>query len=80
MARYKRCEPSGKMRFPNLEEAVHSALATSRIRATPLRPYRCPDCGDWHLTKTPGGRYVATRPGPFTPADMARLVARKAEA
>lgn len=79
MARYPRCETSGKMRFPDFDTAAHSALATSRIRATPLRVYECPSCSGFHLTKTPGGRYVATRPAPFTPADMARLVARRQE-
>jgi len=80
MARYRRCKASGKLQFPDMGAAIASALKTSRLRGgLPLRPYECPACGDWHLTKSPGGQYVATVPGPFTPNDMARLVGRKRE-
>lgn len=79
MARLPRCATSGKLAFPTFDAAIASALKTSRIRGgLPLRAYEC-GCGAWHLTKNPGGRRVATVPGPFTPADMARLVARRQE-
>lgn len=80
MARYPRCETSGKMRFPDFGTAASSALTTSRARGIGLRPYQCPDCGDYHLTKSAGNPRVATVPGPFTPADLARLLARKTTA
>lgn len=81
MARYPRCDASGKMRFPDMEAAIASALKTSRVRGgLPLRPYQCGSCGDFHLTKHPGARAVATVPGPFTPNDLARLLARKTTA
>lgn len=80
MARYPRCETSHKLRFPDLDAAIASALKTSRVRGgLPLRPYQCPSCSSWHLTKNPGVRAVATVPGPFTPNDMARLAARRQE-
>lgn len=77
MARYTRCATSGKLRFPDEDAAIRSAIKTSRIRGgLPLRVYEC-GCGGFHLTKNPGGRYVPTVPGPFTPADMARVAARR---
>lgn len=80
MARYPRCDTTGKMRFPDQGTAIDSALNTSRRSGgLPLRPYQCPDCDSWHLTKNPGTRYVATVPGPFSPADMARLLGRRQE-
>lgn len=74
-----RCKTSGKYRYPTFDIAVHAALVSSKRRGTPLRPYECPFCSDWHLTKRPANPAVATRPGPFTPADLARIVNRTQE-
>lgn len=79
MPKHQRCADSGKYAYPTFEKAVHAALVSNRRRGTPLRPYQC-GCGAWHLTKRPGNPAVATVPGPFTPNDMARLVARKGSA
>lgn len=74
-----RCKPSGnKIRFASFEDAVHSAVSTSRIRGIPLRVYGpCEHCGAHHLTKKPASRLVPTVPAPFTPADMARISRRE---
>lgn len=80
MARYPRCKTCGKLSFPTEDAAIRSAIKTSRLRGgLPLRVYECPLQHGFHMTKNPGGRYVATVPGPFTPADMARLVGRRQE-
>ena len=73
------CPVTGKRRYSSLEWAVKAALHASTARAVACRPYECPHCGEWHLTKKPGNRYVATVPGPFTPNDLARIVARRQE-
>lgn len=70
----KRCGVDGKYSYPTFDAAVHAALVSTKRRGTPLRPYDCATCGGWHITKRPGNPAVATRPGPFTPADMARIV------
>lgn len=75
-----RCAVTGKYAYTTFEAAVHAALTSNRKRGTPLRPYPCPDCdGAWHLTKRPANPVVVTVPGPFTPADMARLAGRRQE-
>lgn len=43
---------SGKRRHKTQTSAIAAALRLSR-RGHPLRVYRCPTCGDWHLTKRP---------------------------
>jgi hypothetical protein len=73
------CPATGKRRYSTLEWAAKAALHASRVRGGAYRPYECPDCDEWHLTKNPGNPRVATVPGPFTPADMARLVGRRQE-
>ena len=81
MPRFPRCQTCSKLSFPDEDAAIRSAIKTSRLRGgLPLRVYECPAGTGFHLTKNPGGRRVATVPGPFTPADMARLVARRQEA
>lgn len=39
----------GKRRHPNATAAIAAAIRCSK-RGRPLRVYRCPDCGGWHLT------------------------------
>lgn len=39
----------GKKRRPTQIAAIAAAIRCSR-RGKPLRVYRCPDCGGWHLT------------------------------
>lgn len=40
-----------KHRYRDELDAIGAAIRCSAKRGTPLRVYRCPDCGDWHLTK-----------------------------
>lgn len=81
MARYPRCKASGKLQYPDFGTAATAALKTSRMRGgLPLRPYQCDVCSAWHLTKKPASRLVPTVPGPFTPADLARLLGKKTTA
>lgn len=71
----KRKKCGGKWIYPTWERAVHAALVANRARGVPLRVY---DCGDhFHLTKRPSNPVVATRPGPFTPSDMARIISNR---
>lgn len=78
MAKRARCAAhGGKYAYPSFEAAAHAALVSSRRRGVALRPYPCPDCGRWHITKRPANPVVATVPGPFTPNDLARLLARR---
>lgn len=79
MSKHPRCAATGKLRFETFEKAVHAALTSSKKRAVALRVYECPACGDHHLTKRPANPRVATVPGPFTPADMARLAGHRQE-
>lgn len=50
--------PSGKRAYPT-EAAADQALSAIWSRPWPggrpleRRPYQCPDCGRWHLTKQP---------------------------
>ena len=39
-----------KRRFRNQEAAISAAIGSSRTYRQPMRPYRCPLCGGWHLT------------------------------
>lgn len=69
-----------KYRYPTFERAVHAALVSNKRRGVALRPYECSTCGGgWHLTKNPGNPRVATRPGPFTPSDLARIVSNRSQ-
>lgn len=72
-----RCPVTHKLMFPTWDLAVHAAVESSRKRKVGLRVYVCEHCGSHHLTKRPANPSPATVPGPFTPADMARLVGRR---
>ncbi|MDP9820512.1 methionine synthase II (cobalamin-independent) [Nocardioides massiliensis] len=54
--RFVTCPGSGKKCLPDVETAIRKALRYSAQRGTPLRYYRCPDCGLFHLTKRPLSR------------------------
>ena len=43
----QRCSLNNKVRFTS----ARAAKANMRTKSASLRPYRCPVCGDWHLTK-----------------------------
>lgn len=75
----KREKCGEKFSYPTWDKAAHAALVSSKRRGVALRVYDCAICGGFHLTKKPGNPVVATVPGPFTPADLARLVARRQE-
>lgn len=61
MSKRARCAASGgKYAYPTFAAAAHAALVSSRRRGVALRPYTCPDCGTWHLTKRPANPVVAT--------------------
>jgi len=48
-----RCARSGKLRFATKSDALVKALRVSanpRVGARGGSTYRCPSCGDWHLT------------------------------
>lgn len=47
-----RCEATRKFQYVDEEQAIAAALRRSRA-AGPLRVYRCPACGWWHLTSQP---------------------------
>lgn len=40
-----------KRRYRNRTVALEVAAKCRDLRGTPLRPYACPFCGQWHLTK-----------------------------
>lgn len=44
------CKLSGKRRYATYTKAVRAAIGSSKSYGKPLRIYRCPDCGDYHLT------------------------------
>lgn len=75
-----RCPITGKHSYSTQEWAIKAALHASRIRGVALRPYGDCPCGEWHITKNPGNPRVATVRGPFTPNDLARILARKTTA
>jgi len=79
MSQRPRCKSSGKLRFAAWDSALHAAVVSSRARKVGLRVYSCPDCGGFHLTKRQATPHPPTVPGPFTPADMARRLARRKE-
>ena len=74
-----RCPVTRKLMFSDWDKAVHAAVESSRKRKVGLRVYPCPDCGCFHLTKRPANPQPPTVPGPFTPADLARLLTRRQE-
>jgi hypothetical protein len=52
--RKKRCEASGKRRFPTKLDALTAASSLTHAgKAREARPYVCPHCKDWHLTSKP---------------------------
>lgn len=78
MNKHKKC--GTKFSYPTWDLAAHAALVSTTRRKTPLRVYECGLCSGFHLTKRPANPVVATVPGPFTPADLARLLGRKTTA
>lgn len=46
-----RCQDAGKTRLRDFDHAVAAALRLSTTLGRPIRAYRCPDCGGWHLTR-----------------------------
>lgn len=53
----KRCKSSGKIKFRTKGDALVKALRVSHspVGAGSGGAYRCPDCGFWHLTRSPKG-------------------------
>lgn len=41
---------SSKRRYRNESSAIKAAIGSSRNFGQPMRTYRCPVCGGWHLT------------------------------
>jgi hypothetical protein len=61
MPRYAKCV---KVRYGDETMARNAAQIAVRVRLTlhneveaPLRPYRCPKCRGWHLTKNEAAAY-----------------------
>ena len=52
MASLTRCPVTGKLQYRHPDQAIRSALRSSRRRGVALRVYRCPDCNHHHLTKS----------------------------
>jgi hypothetical protein len=51
-----KCPVTGKRQYETEGEALSTAdhqIASNRAPAN-LRPYQCPYCGSWHLTKNAG--------------------------
>ncbi len=48
-----RCHATGKRPFPDELAASCMADSISRKHKTTLYIYKCPWCGNWHLTKRP---------------------------
>lgn len=42
--------PSGKIRYPSSRWAIWMARLIRTDTKSSQRPYRCPECGGWHLT------------------------------
>lgn len=51
LARDQRCSVTGKRRYPSKLDAVTAAASATRSLFVELRPYCCPSCHDWHLSK-----------------------------
>lgn len=73
-AGHERC--GTKYRYPDWDKAVHAALVSNRKRGTPLRVYQCELCQGFHLTKRPTWTSTPTSK-PFTPADLAQIIANR---
>ena len=59
-----------KVRYTSEVAARGAAQIDCRVQAVlhdrrqaPLRPYRCPKCRGWHLTKQDAGAYWSAHPG-----------------
>jgi hypothetical protein len=54
-----RCRVTGKVRYPHKVDAVTAAGSMTKKKFVELRPYCCPSCHEWHLSKlrfAEGGR------------------------
>lgn len=78
----KRCPVSGKYMYPTREAALDGAIGSVKARHVDLRIYECPDCNALHLTRRlkPVTTTVPTVPRPFTPNDLALIIARRKSA
>lgn len=45
-----KCAATGKFSYQSRGHALSAALDSSAKRGKPLRAYRCPDCGLYHIT------------------------------
>lgn len=52
-SRVEHCFDTGKTRYSK-EKQVKTVINQMIARGAPntLRPYKCPVCGDWHMTKS----------------------------
>ena len=46
-----KCESTGKACYLSKGHALGAALNRAVKGGQPLRAYKCPDCGFWHMTK-----------------------------
>lgn len=62
-----RCAKSGKVGYPNRDQAEARALFITEFmrRTEHLRAYPCPHCNRWHLTKQPSRAHPS--PAPVAP-------------
>lgn len=44
------CKVSGKRSYDTYTKAIRAAIGSSKTYGKPLRIYRCPSCGRYHLT------------------------------
>lgn len=49
----RRCQSTGKVQFPTQMHAEIRILSVEKEAGHPLYSYECPECGYWHMTKTP---------------------------
>ena len=57
-----RCRTSGKVSYRSATRARRAAVIFMGHGSQRQRPYLCPGCGAWHLTRlTPEGYAAATR-------------------
>lgn len=64
-AHLPKCPGTGKVRYSRQREAAQALGVQTRLNhhEGPSSVYRCPECGDWHLSSWAPGTYKRARRG-----------------